>query len=107
MSSELLLSSSLIKLQRKKFKTPLTFPSKLNLNQVKVEQKETDLLSYLNDVPLCSSHSTKGSECSDHCLSPNEEKFELPCKGVLIIDALKRSNDIYIITNLSDGNFIS
>ena len=92
MSSELLLSSSLIKLQRKKLKTPLTFPSKLNLNQVKVEQKETDLLSYLNDVPLCSSHSTKGSECSDNCLSPNEENFELPCKGVLIIDALKRSN---------------
>ena len=52
MSSELLLSSSLIKLQRKKFKTPLTFPSKLNLNQVKVEQKETDLLSYLNDASL-------------------------------------------------------
>ncbi len=50
------------------------------------------LLSYLNDVPLCSSHSTKGSECSDNCLSPNEENFELPCKGVLIIDALKRSN---------------
>ena len=82
MSSELLLSSSLIKAPKKKIQN--TF----NL----VEQKETDLLSYLNDVPLCSSHSTKGSECSDNCLSPNEENFELPCKGVLIIDALKRSN---------------
>ena len=96
MSSEILLSSSIIKAPKRKFKTPLIFPSKLNLNQRKVEQKENELLNDVHSFSVSSSLSTKGSECSDNILSLNEDSFEIPCKGILIIDALKEIVDMYM-----------
>ena len=62
MSSEILLSSSIIKAPKRKFKTPLIFPSKLNLNQRKVEQKENELLNDVHSFSVSSSLSTKGSD---------------------------------------------
>ena len=105
MSSELQMTSSITKAPKGKFKKPLAFPTKLDLNQpfnqLKAEQKENDLFSYLDvqSFSLCSSISTKGSESSlsDNILSCHEDhldNFELPSKGVLIIDALKQMADI-------------
>lgn len=105
MSSDLQMTSSITKAPKGKFKKPLAFPTKLDLNQpfnqLKVEQKENELLSYLDlqSFSLCSSLSTKGSEnsLSDNILSCHEDhldNFELPSKGVLIIDALKQMADI-------------
>lgn len=108
MSFDLQMTSSITKAPKGKFKKPLCFPCKLDLNQpfnqLKCEEKESDLLSYLTSTDVTTSYSissslsTKGSECSlsDNILSIHEEhldNFELPGKGVLIIDALKQMAD--------------